>query len=401
MTGRKTTHGFRSGDLERTRPSRRWTAFEIDTFLALVSRGAHRVSRAQDKSIAMLHLTEQLNGAVHTPRAADDSHPDDRDTDEVARLFRLVRDEKKAALAFLDRSFPSRLTRTKRRVFERNIGFLGDADEWEARKDREKARQHEAYEQFVLRRERDRAGQAVLAELYDGGLRREGRAISKGVPELTGAPLADTPSGFRPDSTTDSGAGGARCAPRRFRAARDIGISRGGWSGGFVEPGSEVRTVTGSTSARLPDPEAPKHLTAAPWTSGRNVGLQGPSLSAAHESGELGDSTLSASLVDAGSLLTGQIQEPSRPSGPSPPSSPDGPAGIADSIRRSQPGFGPVRAPRSPVQGHVEAAVADAPLPNDVTDDTPLGALSAYPRTGTAARKPRTPKHGLAPHPTP
>ena len=181
MTRPKSTHGLlTSRFLEQgDHPSRPWTTFEVDTLLGFICRGEHRVGRWQERTRVMRLLTQGLNRAVNRPRDVRDRHPDDRTLREVNALFCALGTQKKAALNLINRSFPSRLTRTKKRVFERNIGFVGNTLEWLSRRDKEQAHQRKMYKDFLARRELERKkeqeGGADVADAIDGADATHGR----------------------------------------------------------------------------------------------------------------------------------------------------------------------------------------------------------------------------------
>lgn len=111
--------------------SHEWSEFELRTALSLVCRGAHRTGDA-------LGFATALNAALN---AGD--HGRDVPVGEVRRLLARLRDERKGALAFIERQVSRRVTRTAARVFARGLDFDGSLREWlvEGRRERvERAR---------------------------------------------------------------------------------------------------------------------------------------------------------------------------------------------------------------------------------------------------------------------
>ncbi|KAI0128416.1 hypothetical protein BJ170DRAFT_682209 [Xylariales sp. AK1849] len=99
-----------------------WTPFELNIVLALICKGEH--TRLNSLQFAT-KVNEALNG--NSVGAYDNDIP----VGDVEDLLRAVEKNKKGALAFIERQpHPHVLTRTKRRVFERNLPFDGSLAEW-------------------------------------------------------------------------------------------------------------------------------------------------------------------------------------------------------------------------------------------------------------------------------
>ncbi|KAK8088637.1 hypothetical protein PG997_003598 [Apiospora hydei] len=108
---------------------RYWNAYELQAVCALVCKGAHLKGSLSFAT----KLNTTLNGSG--------SYENDIDIEDIEELLGKIEKNKKAALAFallpltsfakIERQGTSRITRTQRRVFERNLGFDGTLAEWE------------------------------------------------------------------------------------------------------------------------------------------------------------------------------------------------------------------------------------------------------------------------------
>ncbi|KAK7970269.1 hypothetical protein PG996_001297 [Apiospora saccharicola] len=113
---------------------RHWNSYEMQAACALVCKGAHLKG--------LMSFATKLNMILNK----NGKYEDDIDIDDIEELLERIETKKKGALAFIERQGHSRITRTQRRVFERNLGFDGTLFEWEggrkekvmqARQDRE------------------------------------------------------------------------------------------------------------------------------------------------------------------------------------------------------------------------------------------------------------------------
>ncbi|KAK6843081.1 hypothetical protein PG987_003941 [Apiospora arundinis] len=109
----ETVRGKSTRDLARY-----WNQFELQVVCALVCKGAHLKGTLSFAT----RLNQTLNG---------DEGKNDIGIDDIEELLRHIEQDKKAALAFIERQGTSRLTRTQRLVFERNLGFDGSMAEWQ------------------------------------------------------------------------------------------------------------------------------------------------------------------------------------------------------------------------------------------------------------------------------
>ncbi|KAK8055847.1 hypothetical protein PG993_001074 [Apiospora rasikravindrae] len=98
---------------------RYWNPYELQAVCALVCKGAHLKG--------LLSFATKLNQTLN----GSGSYADDIDIEDIEELLEKIEKNKKAALAFIERQGTSRITRTQRRVFERNLGFDGTMVEWE------------------------------------------------------------------------------------------------------------------------------------------------------------------------------------------------------------------------------------------------------------------------------
>ncbi|KAK9414154.1 hypothetical protein SUNI508_02253 [Seiridium unicorne] len=107
----------------------RWTKFELDIVLGLICKGKHLSCRP-------ITFTTLLNQALNGSRDGLD-YDKDIAVEDVCDLLAHIEREKKGSLAFVERQpRPLVMTRTKKRVFERNLPFTGSLEEWAAgRKD--------------------------------------------------------------------------------------------------------------------------------------------------------------------------------------------------------------------------------------------------------------------------
>ncbi|KAH8203350.1 hypothetical protein TruAng_002445 [Truncatella angustata] len=101
----------------------RWTKFELDIVLSLICKLEHLTSLP-------LTFTTKLNEALNGT-GNHIAYDDDIPVDDVRALLTHIEKEKKGPLAFIERQpAPHRITRMKKRVFERNISFTGSQTEW-------------------------------------------------------------------------------------------------------------------------------------------------------------------------------------------------------------------------------------------------------------------------------
>ncbi|KAK7940848.1 uncharacterized protein PG986_013235 [Apiospora aurea] len=116
---------------------RYWNAYELQAVCALACKGAHLKGSLSFAT----KLNTTLNGSG--------SYENDIDIEDIEELLGKIEKNKKAALAFIERQGTSRITRTQRRVFERNLGFDGTLAEWEGGR-REKVMQARQARQAAL-----------------------------------------------------------------------------------------------------------------------------------------------------------------------------------------------------------------------------------------------------------
>jgi hypothetical protein len=120
------------------KPTRRshghhWTKIELDIVLGLVCKGRHL-------QLSTLEFATKLNEALNGSKSRT-AYDNDIPVEDVRGLLAHIETEKKGSLAFIERQpHPHVMTRTKKRMFERNIPFTGSKQEWAAaRKDKVKA----------------------------------------------------------------------------------------------------------------------------------------------------------------------------------------------------------------------------------------------------------------------
>jgi hypothetical protein len=146
-------------------PRHRWTTFEMNAVLALLCKGVHRAkskgkngkkgtkvtkdqvsqshcqphpaaasnhSLAQMSKDKILTFATALNECLNRGSAGSggpDFHAD-IPLEEVEALLTRLGKEKKSAMAYIETHPPMRITRAKRLVFKRDIGFDGSKVEW-------------------------------------------------------------------------------------------------------------------------------------------------------------------------------------------------------------------------------------------------------------------------------
>lgn len=134
----------------RARAPREWTPFEMTTVLSLLCKGVHRTAGG-----ALTFATE-LNEALNPGGPSRAAYARDVPVADVEALLGRLAVEKKAALAFIERTPPLKITRAKRRVFERDIGFDGSLREWnDGRRERERELLPERLAGLVEQQKRD------------------------------------------------------------------------------------------------------------------------------------------------------------------------------------------------------------------------------------------------------
>jgi hypothetical protein len=101
---------------------REWTNFEMTAVMGMLCRDEHN-------TLDSMAFTTKLNQALK--RTGGHSDQDTISDLDAEQLLSRLRDEKKAAMAFLDRqNKPEILTRAKRLVLQRSIPFTGTKTEW-------------------------------------------------------------------------------------------------------------------------------------------------------------------------------------------------------------------------------------------------------------------------------
>jgi hypothetical protein len=106
-------------------PGRDWNKFELDVVLGLICKDEHLNSSIAD--FAMM-VNESINGGGNNT-----AYKKAITVKEVQDVLMYIETKKKGALDFVQRQpRPHVMTRTKRRMFERNLPFTGSKKEWVA-----------------------------------------------------------------------------------------------------------------------------------------------------------------------------------------------------------------------------------------------------------------------------
>ncbi|CAJ2506170.1 Uu.00g003000.m01.CDS01 [Anthostomella pinea] len=126
----------------KRRKQRTWNDFELTTALALICKGEHKAPPSQYRK---RRYTGHTNGdgsndmifsfATKLNEALNGAEPGNYDRDipvrDVRELLGALGRHRKGAMSFLERQgTPMVLTRTKKRVFMRELGFDGSMEEW-------------------------------------------------------------------------------------------------------------------------------------------------------------------------------------------------------------------------------------------------------------------------------
>ncbi|KAK7924138.1 hypothetical protein PG985_006192 [Apiospora marii] len=152
------------GDHDPSDDRRYWNPYEMQVVCALVCKGAHLKGS--------LSFATKLNTILN----GSGSYKDDIDIEDIEELLGRIETEKKGALAFIERQGHSRITRTQRRVFERNLGFDGTLAEWQ-----------EGRKEEVVQARQDREAKQAKQGSLDGGAQptaADGTQIDRWTPNM-------------------------------------------------------------------------------------------------------------------------------------------------------------------------------------------------------------------------